>query len=45
VLTQYYSSITYDTPIDALDAAEGCVVWLAFILVQKPELRIRIGLG
>ena len=40
---QYYSGIAYGSPIDALDAAERCVPWLADILVQKPELRIRIG--
>jgi hypothetical protein len=42
---QYYSGIAYGSPIAALDAAERCVPWLVDILVQKPELRMRIGLG
>ena len=41
----YYSGIAYASPADALDAAERCVPWLAAVLVRKPELRTRIGLG
>ena len=42
---QYYSGIAYGSPIDALKAAERCVPWLVDVLVQKPELKTRIGLG
>jgi hypothetical protein len=42
---QYYSGITYVSPTDALDAAEQCVPWLVAVLVQKPELRMRIRFG
>ena len=30
---------------DALDTAERCIPWLVDVLAQKPELRMRIGLG
>jgi hypothetical protein len=42
---QYYSGAIYDSSVLALDTAERCVPWLAYILAQKPELRRRIGLG
>ena len=42
---QYYSGIAYLSPAAALDAAEQCVHWLIDVLGQKPELRMRIGLG
>jgi hypothetical protein len=42
---QYYSDATYVSSAGALAAAERCVPWLAGVLVQKPELKIRIGLG
>jgi hypothetical protein len=42
---QYYSGVSYPSPTDALDAAERCVNWLVDALIQKPELRARIGLG
>ena len=42
---QYYSGVTYVSPADALDTAERCVPWLVHVLAQKPELRMRIGLG
>jgi len=42
---QYYSGIAYVSPTDALDAAERCIPWLVDILLQKPELRTRIGRG
>ena len=42
---QCYSGIAYVSPTDALGAAERCVLWLVDILVQKPELRMRIGFG
>jgi hypothetical protein len=40
-----FSSITYVSSADALDTAERCVPWLVHVLAQKPELRMRIGLG
>ena len=40
-----YSSVTYLSPADALDAAERCVHWLIDVLSRKPELRTRIDLG
>jgi hypothetical protein len=42
---QHYSAVAYASPTEALNTAERCVPWLADILVQKPELRKRIGLG
>jgi len=42
---QYYSGVSYPSPTDALDSAERCVNWLVDALIQKPELRTRIGLG
>ena len=42
---EYYSGIAYVSPTDALDAAERCVPWLVDVLVQKPELRMRICFG
>ena len=42
---QYYSGATYVSSADALDTAERCVPWLADVLAQQPELRIRIRLG
>jgi hypothetical protein len=41
----YYSGIAYVSPTVVLDAAERCVPWLVDVLAQKPELRMRIGLG
>jgi hypothetical protein len=40
---QYYSGIAYVSPTDALEAAERCVPWLVEVLVQRPDLRERIG--
>src|SRR5450432_2173184 len=42
---QYYSGAIYVSSADALDAAERCVPWLFDVLAEKPELRMRIGLG
>ena len=42
---QYYSGIAYVSPTDALEAAERCVPWLVEVLVQRPDLRERIGVG
>ena len=42
---QHYAGIAYSSPVLALGAAERCIPWLVDILAQKPELRIRIGLG
>jgi hypothetical protein len=42
---QYYSGVAYVSPAEALANAERCVPWLVDMLVQKPELRMRIGLG
>jgi hypothetical protein len=42
---QYYSGIAYVSPTDALEAAERCVPWLVDVLVQRPDLRMRIGVG
>jgi hypothetical protein len=41
----YYSSTIYGSSAQALDTAERCVLWLADVLAQKPELRKRIDLG
>jgi hypothetical protein len=37
--------VTYVSSADALDTAERCIPWLVDVLAQKPELRMRIGLG
>lgn len=42
---QYYSDVTYVSSADALDTAERCIPWLVDVLAQKPQLRMRIGLG
>jgi hypothetical protein len=42
---QYYSGVAYVSSAAALDAAERSVPWLVGSLDQKPELRMRIGLG
>ena len=42
---QYYSGVAYGSPTEVLDTAERCVPWLIDILVQKPELRMRIRRG
>jgi len=42
---QYYSGVAYASSTGALDSAERCVPWLVDILVQKPELRMRIAIG
>ena len=41
----YYSGVTYASSAAALDTAERCVSWLVDALAEKPELRLRIGLG
>ncbi len=43
--TQYFSGIPYSSSSDAIDAAERCIHWLVDAFAQKPELRMRIGLG
>lgn len=39
---QYNSGATYVSSAEALNTAERCVPWLANILVERPELRMRI---
>ena len=42
---QYFSGTAYVSSTDALRSAERCVPWLVEVFEQKPELRMRIGLG
>ena len=39
---QYYSGAAYVSSAEALGTAERCVPWLAGILAQRPELRLRM---